>query len=206
MKLLCQKCGSRRVRRSVEESYENNVKSLKITITCEVCGQVESQKIRATPQSPATMIDLLKRRLKRAPPEEVGEEIVRAPAKEHLKSRLKRYDEERVVEASKDELMDREFVLTSEQVKDVFVYVLAIIAGIGVEFGGFGLERLMISLNFPAAFGFKLSFIFFVFCPVLVTGSIVYFFTRDKLKAIVMGALVIPVFLIILRRFILFVP
>jgi hypothetical protein len=66
-----------------------------------------------------------------------------------------------------------------------------------VEFLGFRFEEVMIRLNFPARLGFSISLFLLIFSPLLSTGVIIYRYTGELLKAILLSAFVFPLALII---------
>ncbi len=87
-----------------------------------------------------------------------------------------------------------------KHLKEILLYSFAIFLGLLVEIGGIYFERYLIDIRIDPLAGFLLSLLIFLFAPILVVGSFVYYVTKDRLKAVLVGSAAIPLTIIFLSR------
>ncbi|MFQ6135969.1 MAG: hypothetical protein ACE5PM_02185 [Candidatus Hydrothermarchaeales archaeon] len=183
MALACPVCGSRKIRKKVLGSGEHDlVKYLEVKLVCRVCGHSEVRKVARRLQK-RRYISKKMRSIDVASSTSIDEQ---GSFKSHLPSLRRKW-------------VDREDVTKAfELLKRSLLYASAISLGVLIEYGGFELEKKMMAMELPAFIGFTISLIFFIFAPILIVGSIVYYLTKDLMRGVVLGALAIPVTLIII--------
>lgn len=84
--------------------------------------------------------------------------------------------------------------------KNIFIYGGAVLLGLAVEIGGLYLQNYLRTIRVDPLFGFLLSLLIFIFGPILIVGSAVYYVTGDRLKAILLGSIAVPLTIIILAN------
>ncbi|GBE18948.1 hypothetical protein BMS3Abin16_01558 [archaeon BMS3Abin16] len=87
-----------------------------------------------------------------------------------------------------------------KQGRDLIIYGGAIILGLGIELVGFYFEGSLQTIRIDPLAGFLLSLLIFIFAPILIVGSAVYYVTRDRLKAVLLGSIAVPLTIIILAN------
>jgi len=84
--------------------------------------------------------------------------------------------------------------------RDLLIYGGAILLGLGIELVGFYFEGNLRTVRIDPLAGFLLSLLIFIFAPILIVGSAVYYVTRDRLKAVLLGSIAVPLTIIILAN------
>lgn len=86
-------------------------------------------------------------------------------------------------------------MVDKREILNNLVIPLAFLAGLVIEYLVFQLELTLMILGFQANTGFYVMLGLFLISPFLVTGGIIYYFQRDAMKALIVSAAVIPVYL-----------
>jgi hypothetical protein len=87
-----------------------------------------------------------------------------------------------------------------KNVRELAIYGGAIILGISIEIAGLYFEGYLRTLQIYPLVGFLISLLIFVFGPIIIVGSAVYYTTRDKLKALLLGSIAVPLTIILLAN------
>jgi hypothetical protein len=182
MVIKCPNCGSEKVDKKVLDIHEKNyVKYLEVKLRCEICGHTDIREVARRPvkkieEEPEIDIE---------PLVTVAETSVNIP-----------YEEKKATISK--------LSMVFSNIKKTLFYLSALLLGILVEVFGIFLEQQMMILGLPAFIGFSISLIFFIVAPPLVVGAYFYFFKKDILKGLFLGALAVPLSMILIpymRRF-----
>jgi len=87
-----------------------------------------------------------------------------------------------------------------QHIKEISVYTIAVLLGVAIEIGGLYFERYLRTVQIDPLAGFVVSLLIFVFGPIMIVGGAVYSVTHDRMKAIVLGAIAVPLTIIILSN------
>ncbi|MFQ5975835.1 MAG: hypothetical protein ACE5J5_05945 [Candidatus Hydrothermarchaeales archaeon] len=182
MVTTCPNCGSELIDKKVLGTHEYNlIKYIEVKLSCNVCGHSEIRKVAKGPV----------KKLEDEPDIDIKSLVTAA---------------ESPVITPKDEITARRKRRSKifANIKRTLLYVSALFLGIFVEVLGIFLERQMMIMELPAVMGFTVSLIFFILAPILVVSAFIYHFTKKPFEGIFLGALVIPVTIILIyfsRRF-----
>ncbi len=184
--MRCSNCAGRKVRRDLENVYEiDDKRYFDLRFTCEECGHtsfVTTTREHALPKPRDTVTGLTAPiKLKEYLPEKKTEESVRKRKFTVGESLFKLFNPLR-------------------NLKEMTIYAGAIILGVAIELGGLYFERYLVDIRIDPLTGFVISLLIFVLGPIMIVGSAVYYVTKDRLKAILMGSMAVPLTIILLSK------
>jgi hypothetical protein len=84
--------------------------------------------------------------------------------------------------------------------KEIVLYGSAIMLGLVIEIAGLYFESYLRSVYIDPVVGFMISLMVFVFGPIIIAGGVVYYVTKDRLKAILFGSMAVPLTIILLAK------
>ncbi len=87
-----------------------------------------------------------------------------------------------------------------KRTKDLFIYGGAILLGVAIEIAGLYFESYLRMTYMNPSAGFFISLLIFVLAPITIVGAAVYYMTRDRLKAVLLGSFAVPLTIIILAK------
>jgi len=180
----CPQCQAE-LSKEIEKVYEEGeVKYFDIRLDCGVCGfqkPVTVSRKNPVPRAADTATEI-------AAPLRFRDYM--PSRREHLKKSGKRLHGDSLNEAFNPVKHGR----------DLIIYGGAILLGLGIELVGFYFESSLRTVRIDPLAGFLLSLLIFIFAPILIVGSAVYYVTRDKLKAVLLGSIAVPLTIIILAN------
>lgn len=189
--IVCERCGSENVRKRLTNISESEgVRYFDIILICNSCGFSKTINLAKSPEIPKetdeakTLAAGLK--LSEYMPEASELEAEKAE-RISVFSAFKGLDAGKLGSA----------VLGG--VKELLVVVFALLLGVMVQIGNIRLHNYLLGLQVDPIVGFTLQLIFFIFGPIIIVGYIVYRFTKDLPKAIFLGALAVPVTIVLLE-------
>ena len=184
--MRCSNCGGRKVRRDLENVYEiDDKRYFDMRFTCEECGHasyVTTTRESEIPKPRDTVTAI-------TAPIKLKEYMPERKREEHVRKR------KFTVEGSLSKLLN-----PLHNLKEMMIYVGAIILGVALELGGLYFERYLVDIRIDPLTGFVISLLIFVLGPIMIVGSAVYYVTKDRLKAILLGSMAVPLTIIVLSK------
>ncbi|MFQ5887333.1 MAG: hypothetical protein ACE5HY_01395 [Candidatus Hydrothermarchaeales archaeon] len=180
----CQKCGSKKVKRELENVYEiDDTTYFDYRLVCEDC--LHTKPITVSRKNPVP---------------KARDAATEMAASLKLRQYMPKRKEAPLPKRMIDGLSLKRAFSPFQHSKEIFIYGVAVIAGLAVEIGGLYFERYLRSIEIDPLVGFIMSLLIFIFGPIIVAGSIVYYATRDRLKAILLGSMAVPLTIILLAK------
>jgi|GEM_PF-2596602 len=190
--IICERCGSENVKKRLTNiSEDEGVRYFDIVLICNACGFSKTINLAKSPEIPKEKDEAkaLAAGIK------LREYIPEASEPEAEKP-------ERFTLFSAFENMDRKKVLRTIAggAKEIFVVVSALFLGVLVEIGNIRLHNYLTGLQVNPFVGFILQLLFFIFGPLIIVGYPMYRVSHDLGKSLFLGALAIPVTIVLLAR------
>jgi len=181
----CPKCNSKNVRREIENVYEiGDTTYFDYRIICDDCIHTEIVTVARKDPIPKARDDATglaaSLKLRDYMPERKESLLPRGGIRQSFMREI--------IEPLKD----------VKNIKEMAVYGGAVLAGLGVQIAGAFFERYLRVSAIDPLTQFVISLMIWVFGPILVAGWIVYRRTGDRMKAILIGSLAVPLNIIIL--------
>jgi hypothetical protein len=117
--------------------------------------------------------------------------------------KLREYLPERKEEETSKPTFDLEILKALnpfKNMREIITYGVAILLGLAVEIAGLYFERYMREIQLHPMAGFWISLLIFIFAPIIIVGTVMYYSTKDPMKSILLGAVSIPLTIIILAN------
>ncbi|RMF89164.1 MAG: hypothetical protein D6733_06910 [Methanobacteriota archaeon] len=185
--VACPRCGSSNVRKELEQVYEiDDTKYFDFRLVCDDC--LYTKPFTASRKNPVPR---------------ARDAVTEMTASLKLRDYMPQRKEEPQPPVSKPVLEGlplRAAFSPLRHSRELFVYGGAILLGLMIEIAGLYFESYLRALRIDPLVGFTLSLMIFVLGPIIIAGSLVYYVTRDRLKAILFGSMAVPLTIIILAR------
>jgi hypothetical protein len=179
----CPNCG-KILRRDIENVYEiDDTKYFDLSLQCEGCNY----------HKPLTVSR--KKTIPRAP-DAVTEMAASLKLRQYMPTRKEAFPPLQFVRGETLKKTLNPF----KHIRGASIYVGAILLGLFIEIAGLYFEGQMRAVQIDPFAGFILSLLIFIFGPILIVGSAVYYLTKDRLKAILLGSIAVPLTIIILAK------
>ena len=179
----CPKCGNIDVKREVENVYEiDDTKYFDIRLICDRCGL--SKPVTMSRKNPVPKAR-----------DEVTEMVASLKLRPYLPER-----KEAPLQKSSEAIEPKRKVSPSTHAREVLLYGGAVLLGLGVEIAGLYFESYLGNVRIHPLAGFLMSLLIFVFGPLLIVGSVVYYVTKDRLKAVLLGSIAVPLTIVLLAK------
>jgi len=187
--VICERCGSENVKKRLTNISESEgVRYFDIVLTCSSCGFSKAISLAKSPEIPKEKDEAkaLATGLKLSEyfPEADEGELEKSLGSSGI---------------FKEMSARKAFNAIMGSAKEFFIVVFAIVLGVAVQIGNIRLHNYLIGLQVDPIVGFTLQLIFFVFGPVIVVGYVVHRVTKDLPKAIFLGALAVPITIVLLE-------
>jgi hypothetical protein len=180
---LCPKC-KKKLKKEIENVYEiDDTRYFDLRFICQNCNY--SQVATVKRESPVPKA-----------PDAVTEMTASLKLREYMPKRKEPTHQKPVI---KGEPL-RKALKPFKDSKDALLYLGAIGLGVAIEIIGLYFESYLRELQIFPLVGFLLSLFIFVFGPLLIVGSVVYYTTKDWLKAILLGSIAVPLTIILLAN------
>lgn len=180
----CPKCGSKKVKRELENVYEiDDMTYFDYRLVCEDC--VYTKPITVSRKKPVP---------------KAKDAVTEMAASLKLRQYMPERKEAPLPKRRIDGLPLRRAFSPFQHSKEIFIYGGAIILGLAIEIGGLYFEQYLRSVQINPLVGFFISLLVFVFGPIVIVGSMVYYTTKDRLKAILLGSMAVPLTIILLSK------
>jgi hypothetical protein len=181
----CPNCQSN-LRKEIEKVYEiDDVKYFDLRLECDACGF----------SKPATVS---RKNLVPKAPDATTEMAASLKLREYLPRRKEGKEAKQSVRIMGESLYKMFSPIKNS--KNLIIYGGAVLLGLAVEIGGLYFESYLRTIRADPLVGFLLSLLIFIFGPILIVGSAVYYMTGDRLKAILLGSVAVPLTIIILAN------
>jgi hypothetical protein len=181
----CPNCKSL-LRKEIEKVYEiDDVKYFDLRLECDACGFSKPATVsrkNAVPKAPDATTEM-------AASLKLREYMPRRKEGGEAKPRVR----------IKGESLKKMFS-PIKHTKKIFIYGGAVLLGLAVEIGGLYFESYLRTIRADPLVGFLISLLIFIFGPILIVGSAVYYLTGDRLKAILLGSIAVPLTIILLAN------
>lgn len=181
----CPKCKSKNVRRELENVYEiGDTTYFDYRLICDDCIHTEIVTVA-----------------RKDPIPKARDDATGLAASLKLRNYLPDRKETLLPREGIKESILREFIdplRDVKNIKEMVAYGVAVLAGLGVQIAGAFFEKYLRVSEIDPFTQFVISLMIWVFGPIIVAGGIVYRVTGDRLKAILIGSLAVPLNIIIL--------
>lgn len=183
----CPTCG-KVLKKDIENVYEiDGTRYYDVRLTCSECGYTKPLTISRKDPLPKAQ-------------DSATELTASLRLREYLPDRGIDKTGPRSLEKPSKRASLKEILQPLKHLKEITLYIFALGLGVFIELGGLYFESYLRTVRiFPYA-GFVVSLLIFVFGPILIVGSLVYYVTRDRLKAILMGSIAVPLTIIIIAN------
>lgn len=189
--IVCERCGSENVKKRLTNISESEgVRYFDIVLICNSCGFSKTINLAKSPEIPKEKDEAkaLAAGLK------LSEYIPEATELEAEKT-----ESFSIFSAFKGLNARKLFNSIMGGAKELIVIVFALFLGVLVQIGNIRLHNYLTNLQVDPIVGFTLQLIFFVFGPIIIVGYIVYRVTKDLPKALFLGALAVPLTIVLLE-------
>jgi hypothetical protein len=180
---LCPNC-SHKLRKDIENVYEiDDVKYFDLKLICDKCGYTKPATVTRKDPLPKS-------------PNLATEMAASIRLRDYLPERRKPIIQKPPIEGESL----RKIFNPLRNLREIFVYAIALIVGLIIEIGGLFFESYLRTLVIYPLVGFVVSLLIFVLGPILIVGGMVFYATRDWLKAILFGSISVPLSIIIIAN------
>jgi len=176
----CPDCGAR-LRRELERVYEiDDTTYFDLRFTCERCGHSSFKTVS-----------------RKSPVPKAGDMSTELTAS----LKLREYMPERKAAVEREApSRGSAATLLSARRREALIYLAAVALGVAVEVAGLQFEVYLKALRIDPLAGFVTSLLIFVFAPLVIAGAAVYYATGDRLKALLLGSLAVPLTIILVAK------